>query len=142
VAAVSALGFEGQRSNAWTADVGDAEPPPPVQLDGQLDGRDALLSWTASDAADLDHYRLERNGQLLAQIPVAAPRSYRDEALPNGEHRYRVFPVDAVGNTGLASNEVALTVSGSVPAQARILAVDPEPDRPALRVRWQAGEGG
>src|SRR5690606_22808065 len=88
VAAVSTLGFEGERSSPSVAEVGDAAAPDSVVLGGVLAGRAARLEWTASGASDLSHYALYRNGEPLAEIAAAQPRSWRDPALPNGTHRY------------------------------------------------------
>lgn len=141
VAAISALGFEGTRSPAWQAEIGDAVAPDPVTLSGSLEGRDALLAWNTSDAADVARYRVYRAGQVIAETAADAPLGYRDVALPNGEHRYRVRVVDQVGNESAPSNEVVLVVQGDLPGQPRLLRVLAQEAEPALQIEWEAGSG-
>lgn len=141
VTPVSPLGFEGPHSQPWVAEVGDAEAPPPVVLSGVADGRDALLSWTASEAADLRRYRVLRGVQLIAEIAAGEPRTFRDPNLPNGEHRYRVEAEDAAGNRSVASNEAVIAISGEGPGVPVITQARSQPDQPAIELHWRAGEG-
>lgn len=141
VAAISALGFEGERTAVWVAEVGDADAPAPVVLSGRLEGRDALLEWSASDAPDALAYRLYRNGLRVAELAVDAPRQFRDPALANGEHRYLVRVVDQVGNQSAPSNEVVLVTEGALPGTPRMLRVVAQQGEPALQVEWQPGGG-
>lgn len=141
VASVSTLGFEGARSAPWIAEVGDADAPGAVVLSGTLDGRDAVLTWTASDAPDLSHYELRRDNVAVADIAAADPRSQRDAALPNGTRRYVIHAVDSAGNVGPASNTVELTLAGDVPGKPIIVRVAAQGGQPALQVDWMAGGG-
>ncbi|MGE3972169.1 MAG: Ig-like domain-containing protein [Porticoccaceae bacterium] len=140
VSAVNALGFEGPRSDPVTADVGDAEAPPPVLLSGVVAGRDAQLDWTASGAPDVARYRLLRDGVALAVID--APGSdYVDTNLANGSYTYTVVALDAFDNASPPSNAVLLTVNVAGPGVPRNLRVLPVPAGAALDIDWQPGEG-
>ena len=90
VAAVSFLGFEGESSAEWVAAVGDSTSPTAVVLNGSLQGRDANLTWTGSEAADLRRYVVYRDGQTVAEVNAGAERRFLDVGLPNGSHRYVV----------------------------------------------------
>ncbi|MGQ0800521.1 MAG: CARDB domain-containing protein [Pseudomarimonas sp.] len=141
VTAVSPLGFESERSNAWTAAVGDVDPPPAVILSGALENGVPVLSWTESAAADLAGYVLKRDGQTLAHISYSAPRRHEDSAAPNGEHTYVVLAEDIHGNTSAPSNQVVLTVTLDGPGQPSISQVQQPGLDLALRVTWLAGAG-
>lgn len=140
LSAVNALGFEGPRSGPVTAEVGDAEAPTPVLLDGSVQGRDASLSWTASIAPDVARYRLLRDG--IERALIDAPQtSFVDANLPNGTYTYVVQALDAFDNASLPSNAVALTVAVTGPGLPRNLRVVPVPSGGALDIDWQPGEG-
>lgn len=141
VAAVNALGFEGARSPAWVAEVGDSTPPPAVVLSGSLSGRDAQLQWTESAAPDLRRYRVLREGQLVVEVNAGEPRSYLDRGLANGVHRYSVEAEDAVGNRSDASNTLTLEVVGSGPGAPLITAALSQLDAPALELHWTPAAG-
>lgn len=141
VTALSPLGFESPQSTDWVAEVGDAEAPPAVVLSGAREGRDALLSWTASDASDLARYRLMRGAQLVAEVAIGDERRFRDVNLPNGMHRYVVLAEDAAGNVSLPSNEVVIEIGGDVPGVPTITQARSQLNAPALELHWQAGTG-
>ncbi len=140
VAAVSALGFEGPRSPVWVAEVGDSQAPQPVVLAGQLDGRNARLTWTASTAADLARYTVYRNGRRVADV-AAGTTQYDDANLANGRYAYRVTADDAVGNASAPSNEIVLEVTGSLPGVPSFVNAVAHAQQPALYLHWQAGAG-
>ncbi|MCB1587856.1 MAG: hypothetical protein KDI56_03040, partial [Xanthomonadales bacterium] len=140
VSAVNQYGFEGPRSEAMEAQVGDAQAPDPVVLSSSQIDADVSLSWSESTAPDLAAYRLYRRGQLLIEITDLAQRSYIDAALPNGVYDYQVYAVDGVGNAA-GSNVVVHTISGSVPAEPLNLAVSPVDGGGALRLQWSPGLG-
>lgn len=141
VAALSTLGFEGARSAAWIAEIGDAQAPDPVVLSGTLENGDGVLEWTESTAADLSHYELVRGDATVAQVEAGQPRAFRDASLPNGTHRYVVYAVDQVGNRSDPSNAVELVFSREGPGKPTILRASPRPEQPALEVEWVAGAG-
>lgn len=141
VAALSALGFEGPRSEPWFAEVGDALPPPPVVLTGFLDGRDAVLGWSESTATDLAAYRLLRDGATVARIDAGQERAFRDAALVNGSYRYVVLAEDLAGNVSEPSNTVELEVQGSLPGVPLITEAVMHAQQPALYLHWVPGAG-
>lgn len=141
VTALSPLGFESLHSTSWVAEVGDVEPPPAVVLSGTREGRDALLSWTASDASDLARYRLMRGSRLVAEVAAGSERRFRDVNLPNGRHPYVVLAEDAAGNLSLPSNEVVIEVEGDAPGVPAITQARSQLNAPALELHWQAGTG-
>ncbi|MCB1634618.1 MAG: hypothetical protein KDI51_08520, partial [Xanthomonadales bacterium] len=140
VSAVNQYGFEGPRSDAVEAQVGDAQAPDPVVLSSEQIDADVSLSWSESSAPDLAAYQLYRRGQLLVEITDLNQRSFLDAALPNGIYDYQVFAVDAVGNAA-GSNVVVHTISGMVPAEPMNLAVSPIEGGGALRLQWTPGLG-
>ena len=119
LSAVSIHGFESARSEAVTADVGDAVPPDAVVLTGTLVNADAELAWTASASADVARYEVRRNGTAAGTVPVAGPRVFRDVGLANGTYRYTVVALDAYDNTSEPSNTVTLTVAEAGPGVPR-----------------------
>ncbi len=140
ISAVNTLGFESARSAAVIADVGDAEPPEPVVLSGQLLAQDAQLSWTPSASTDVARYQLLRNGVHLAY--VAAPTtSYADIGLSNGDYTYTVIALDAFDNASPASNTVMLTVSSAGPGLPQDLRVLAPPSGSLLELSWAPGGG-
>ena len=141
VSAVSPLGFEGAPSSEWIAEIGDVVPPAAVVLGGVREGRDAVLSWTASDAADLRRYRLLRGDRLITEVDAGGERQYRDPNLPNGPHRYVIVVEDQAGNLSLPSNEVVIEVSGALPAAPTVTEARSQLDAPALELHWRAAEG-
>lgn len=140
VAAVSALGFEGPRSAPWSVGIGDADPPSGVTLQGMLQDRDALLEWTASDAPDLTHYVLRRDGEVIVRVDAAGERRHRDGPLANGRYRYSVAAVDAVGNQSGESNTVELVVQSATAAAPVIERVEAPASGGALLLRWRPGD--
>lgn len=121
---------------------GDADPPPAVVLGGSVELRDAVLSWTASNAADVDRYLLKRDDEPVGTILASAPRSFRDENLRNGQYRYRITAFDRVGNEGAASNEVVLNVAVNAPSVPRITSVASLAAGGGLRIDWVAASNG
>jgi subtilase family serine protease/fibronectin type 3 domain-containing protein len=95
VAAMDRYGAEGALADV-KATVGDiVAPAAPTGLTAVVDGRDVVLSWNANSEHDLAHYVLLREG---VRIATTAATTYRDPGLHNGDYRYTVLAVDAVGN--------------------------------------------
>jgi len=140
VSAVNELGFEGPRSAPAIADVGDATPPDPVVLSGQLQERDAQLSWTPSASIDTARYRLLRDGTPRADIN-APQTTYVDTNLANGSYIYTVIALDAFDNASAPSNAVPLTVTLQGPGIPENLRVTALARGAALDVSWQQGAG-
>ena len=141
VTAVNAFAFESSLSDAVVADIGDTQGPDPVTLSGELMGRDAHLSWTASAAPDVARYDLARNGVIVASTTAGQPREYVDAGLAIGAHAYVVVPVDGGGNAGVPSNAVMLTLEGEGPPVPVGLAVMAPLGGAALDVAWQPAPG-
>jgi subtilase family serine protease/flagellar hook assembly protein FlgD len=141
VSAISPLGFESERSSPWIAEVGDAEAPPSVQLNGAIENGSPVLEWTASEAPDLHSYVLFRDGESVALIDAAAPRRHVDSGLANGDYTYSVMAQDATFNQSPRSNEVTLEVANDVPDAPTITLVDQPGEALSLRVVWTAGTG-
>lgn len=141
VSAVDDYGFESPRSAPLDLDVGDTTPPPPVELQAVVDGADVLLSWTASDAGDLHHYRLLRDDVLIATVPAGEPRQHLDADLLNGIYAYHVRAVDEVGNASVPSNSVVVEIAMASPPAPRNLQVSAPIEGAALDLSWEPGEG-
>jgi subtilase family serine protease/flagellar hook assembly protein FlgD/fibronectin type 3 domain-containing protein len=140
VSAVNDYGFEGPRSDAVNAEVGDAVAPDPVVLSGTNTGPDVSLSWTASEAPDLAGYRLYRRAQLLFETTDPSARSYDDLGLANGQYDYQVFAFDQVGNAS-GSNVLVYSVDQGFPATPINLSVSAVEGGGALALQWTAGQG-
>lgn len=89
-------------------------PPAPLQLRVRLDNADAVLDWSASDAADLAGYAVYRNGERLTSALLTAPH-YVDASLPDGRWRYEVSALDRAGNESARSNRVEVTLDRTPP---------------------------
>ncbi|MBL8299821.1 MAG: Ig-like domain repeat protein [Rhodanobacteraceae bacterium] len=89
-------------------------PPAPLQLRLSLQGSDAVLDWSAPDAADLAGYAVYRNGARLNPALVTAPR-HVDSALQDGLWRYEVSAIDRAGNESPRSNRVEATLDRTPP---------------------------
>ncbi len=142
VRAVSLLGFESDPSAPWTAEVGDVEAPPAVQLSGVVVDGVPVLDWTQSIATDLRGYALFRDGGRIATIDAAQPRRYVDVGIANGAYVYTVAAEDIHLNQSPRSNQVTLQVANGGPAIPSIARVEQPAAEPALRVVWVAGAGG
>src|SRR5581483_2212180 len=121
VVAVDQVGLQSAPSAAAEVTIGDVVPPPPVVLSGRVNGRDAHLEWTASDAADLARYRVYRGTAPVEDIDADASRVHDEMQLPNGTYSFHVTALDAIGNESAASNEVTLTVAVPPPGAPRDL---------------------
>ncbi|MBK8067538.1 MAG: Ig-like domain repeat protein [Rhodanobacteraceae bacterium] len=140
IAAVNQDAFESAQSDPADVVVGDIVPPPAVVLSGQVQGADAQLQWTESNAPDLAAYQVLRGSTPIASITNLANRSYTDSGLPNGAYGYRILAVDQAGNAA-PSNQVVLSVDvGTMPAPIGLV-VDALPGGGALRLTWQPGTG-
>jgi large repetitive protein len=139
VTALDLSGFESAPSVAEEVEVGNFEPPLPVELSGSVAGSDAHLEWTASASDDVDRYDLYRDGVRVATVSPGL--TYDDEALPNGTYRYVVRPVDIVGNAGQPSNQVELVIAVAPPPAPVGLAVTAVAAGRALDLVWTPGAG-
>ncbi len=115
-------------------------PPDAVALSGEIQERDALLSWTPSSSPALAFYIVRRNGERIANVSPPDV-SYADSSLPNGIHVYSVSVVDTFNTSSAASNEVPLTVNAPGPGLPEQLTVVAPIQPSALDVNWQAGAG-
>jgi len=142
VSAVDRTGFESAPSAPLELAVGDVEPPAPVSLAGALEGADAVLTWTASPATDLDYYGIFRDGEQVGYALDLASRTYREAGLANGTYRYTVRPFDLAGNAGEPSNEVVLTVDSPLPGAPTALSVVDPGVGDLLELSWNAPAAG
>lgn len=141
VSTVHAYGFEGPRSPAVEARVGDWQAPEPVELSAQVSGSDVTLSWTSSLSEDVDVYLLMRRGLLLASYPATAPRLHVDIGLSNGSYDYQVLVRDLAGNLSAPSNRVDVLIAQEVPGAPVDLIATAVPGGGAIDLAWQAGTG-
>lgn len=88
----------------------DVSPPPvPTNLTAPVTGDDIALSWASVTAADLDSYRLYRDGALVATLP--APATTADQLnRPDGLFRYEVTSFDTEGNESARSEPATARV--------------------------------
>ena len=87
----------------------DSFPPArPVGLNVIASSNANELSWERNTEADLKHYRVWRDGQLLADA-VEVP-AYTDRTAASGKsYRYAVSAVDLYGNESSPSPPVEIT---------------------------------
>ncbi len=139
VSAVNSYGFASDLTSVQNGAVGDTTPPDPVVLDGQIqNGNQVTLGWTASTSADVNHYRLFRNNELIFISPDASTLTHLDTDLPNGHYTYRVAVVDVVGNVSLMSNEVTIEVSEQVLTAPTGMSISAPERGGTLRLEWNA----
>ena len=141
VRAFNQLGLIGAAADLGLA-VGDVVAPAAVVLQGSVQGADIQLTWTASPAADLAGYALERDGQAWLDHSDLNDRTQTDPGKANGTYRYRVYAVDGNGNRSPASNEVALTVAQPLPAAVLNLTVSAPSIGGALDLTWSVAANG
>lgn len=139
VSAVDRHALESALSPPVQADVGDSLPPDPVTLSGSVAARDVTLTWSASASADVAHYELHRDGQLIANVPAAAERRHVDALRPPGQYGYEVVAVDAFDNASAPSNRVSMQIDSGLAAPV-LDAVDAPAAGAALDLRWRAGD--
>ena len=102
--------------------IGDIDAPqPPSGLAATVAGHDVSLQWVASLDADVAGYHVYRqqeiNGGWTRVTPTPRPGTeYVDDALANGDYRYRVTAIDDSGNESGPSNEVDAIVAVAGPA--------------------------
>lgn len=138
VSAINHYGYESALSAVQHIDIGDIVAPETVSLSGQLiNQNDVQLSWTASASADVDHYRLLRDDELLLITDDANVLQTVDTGLTNGSYTYRIAAVDAAGNSSVLSNSVEITVAIAALPAPLDLQVTAIPTGGALSISWQ-----
>ncbi len=102
-------------------------PEAPVHLRAEARNLSVVLDWVANVEADLDGYRLFRDGALLATLPANATR-YVDTAVTDGvEHRYVLRAVSTLGEVSAPSVEVAATPRAvALPMEHIVVSADGE----------------
>lgn len=140
VEAFDALGNASGQTLPVSGVPGSYQPPAPVVLSGQVQGRDAALSWTPSESVGVVGYILRRDGAFVAQLD-AAQHTYIDASLANGSYVYTVTVQDMFGTTSVPSNEVSITVNYAPPGVPTITSVTAPATGGALDVVWQPGDG-
>ena len=138
--AVSPLGLAGPVADTQVT-VGDVTPPQAPVLSAQINGADVILSWTLTDDADVRHFRIERDGAIIATLEGGANRSYLDPALPNGRHLYRVIALDGVGNASPPSNAVEAEVAVAGPGAPITLSAIAAVEGGRVALSWTVGDG-
>lgn len=138
VSTVSTAGLESELSETASAVVGDVTSPEPVVLSASASNDDVLLEWTASASADVDHYRVFRDGSLIQVLDATDGLSSVDASLPNGSYTYAVAAVDAAGSQSVLSNPVTITIDQTLPAAPAGVAVNADSQAARLIVTWQS----
>ena len=124
---VLAVDRYGASSEAVEAEVpvGDVTAPgAPTGLTATVAGSDVSLAWTPNPEADLASYAVVRDGAVVAEVPGT---TRLDAGRPNGEYRYTVRALDAVGNESPESDPALAEVSVQPPA-APVLRAAARPD--------------
>jgi len=111
VSAFNRDAIEGEPSDIHNIAYGDVVGPAAVVLSVDVLDAAAQLSWAASGSVDVDLYRIYRDSVLIAELSASSGLAYTDEHLINGTYIYTAVPVDAAGNVGESSNEVAALIS-------------------------------
>ncbi len=89
------------------------DPDPPAKATGLTADTISMaqidLAWNANAEPDLSHYRVYREGLLVAQLYTT---SYSDRGLsPGTTYSYEVSAIDTSGNEGLKSDPASATTS-------------------------------
>ncbi|MCB1037697.1 MAG: hypothetical protein KDD47_27945, partial [Acidobacteria bacterium] len=137
--AVNTSGFASPLSEIVEVSVGDGIPPGPGALSGVADGALAELSWTASEAPDLERYDLLRGGEVIHSHTDLATLAFTNGPLANGTYLYQVEGVDVGGNRSEASNTVAVTIAEPLPAAPVLTSATP--GVATLTVTWEPAAG-
>ncbi len=109
VLATDAAGNQGPSSNAVRVTFPDkVAPTAPSTLKGVAGVRTATLTWTAAtDNVGVVHYYLYRGGVKYKQLGVVT--RFVDTGLVTGRtYAYRVYAIDAAGNSSVGSNQVSV----------------------------------
>ncbi len=115
---------------ASTTAEGRDTPPAAVSLTGSVNGSQARLAWTASQAIDVAKYEIRMDGGAQGET---AGLSY-DATLKNGSYQFTVLAIDNDGNRSAASNVVTLVVNVPTPAAPANLSAQAE--RAGIALRW------
>jgi len=110
----------GHSSEAFRDIQVDSVPPTaPLALTAQrLATRDVRLTWTASAAPDVHHYRVFRDSAAVFDTPGLG-LTHVDAGLADGRYRYRVAAVDRAGNVSPMSPEAQVSID-TTPPEVRI----------------------
>jgi fibronectin type 3 domain-containing protein len=108
VMATDAAGNQGPSSNTARVTFPDKVAPSTPTLKGVAGVRNATLTWTAAtDNVGVTRYDLYRGGVKYKQL--GAVTRFVDTGLITGRtYAYRVYAVDAAGNSSVASNQVSV----------------------------------
>lgn len=137
VTAINDIGLESDNSDPATAVVGDFTAPSPVILEAQVTGNDVQLSWNASQASDLSHYQLYRDGEQIA-IVIPPETLFMDTNLAGGEYSYAMTVVDLTGNESEFSNTVSVVIQADAPEPPSNLTVLAPTSGDVLELSWTA----
>ncbi|WP_218566759.1 fibronectin type III domain-containing protein, partial [Vallicoccus soli] len=134
VVAVDGHGNRSPASDAVAATPTDLTPPDaPAPLVADRGDGSVRLSWTPSQAPDVAHYAVLRDG---VEVATVGGTSYEDTGLANDvEVHYAVVAVDGHGNRSPASDAVAATPTDLTPPDAPS-DLQAERDEALVRLAW------
>jgi len=128
-------GHGNEASTAVIVSIDNRPPRAPTGLTAELVGGEKVaLSWAAGSEVDLLGFLLYRNGDPVNWTgpvpedlrPLALDSAaYLDESVPDGDHEYRVFAIDQVGNISPPSSPAEVDVDRRPPS---LVIVEPLPD--------------
>jgi len=135
VTAINDIGLESDNSDPAAVVIGDFIAPGPVTLEALVIGSDVQLSWNVSQATDLGHYQLYRDGEPLATV-MPPETLFLDTNLAGGDYTYSMTVVDLAGNESAPSNAVTVTVQADAPEPPVNLIVVAPPSGNLLELSW------
>lgn len=136
VRALSTLGLLGTAASSSPSGIGDYTPPPPVEASVSVSGARATVSWSESEAPDVEKYEVLRDGAVIASVLASEPREHVDGPLANGLYTYTVRPIDRSGNVGQLSNDAVASIASAVPGAPLQLTLEVPPAGGELRLHW------
>jgi fibronectin type 3 domain-containing protein len=117
VTALDAAGHESDPSNEAVVDAGDDTPPGKPTASASLTGpAQATVTWVdVDDNVGVAGYRVYRGSTLVGTVTDGSHTLVEDGLADGITYSYRVTAYDAAGNTGAASDPVAVTTADATP---------------------------
>ncbi len=133
--------------NAWfnlNPELADLRPPARIyHVKGNLDGADVKLQWDASDAEDLSHYTVYRNGTPLV---TTHETTYTDtNAAENTIYDYQISATDNSSNEGFKSHDIYINTSYGMltpPSEPRNVVLEQGVNQLTLKWEKPLSDGG